>query len=144
MTHKISKDDEHIRPSGISDVTVEAAGKVSEGLETIEQARGHLYALHQLIGHADLMFDDAVDLLQRAGHAEQAAQLENDIIGRNVIHGRWTFQIVEDFDDNYYAAIKAFEKQLRDTLLEGRRHIYESEMKENRRTHGKRDHQARP
>ena len=43
---------------------VDAAGKMTEALETLERARGHLYAFHQLIGRADFLFDrmDSVGL----------------------------------------------------------------------------------
>ena len=58
---------EHTRPAGAGDDSVAAAGKVSEALETVERARGHLYAFHQLIGEADLELDDALELLRACG-----------------------------------------------------------------------------
>jgi hypothetical protein len=61
-----------------------------------------------------------------------------------VLPGRWTFQIVEEFDDTYYTPVVEAERRLRDELLQGRRHVYESEMKERRRTHGRAAHEARP
>jgi hypothetical protein len=39
---------------------------------------------------------------------------------------------------------RSFEREVRDELLEGRRHIFEAEMKEDRRTQGNPDHTARP
>ena len=45
---------QHRRPPGVNDATVEALGKVSEALEAVEAARGHLYAFHRLCGTADL------------------------------------------------------------------------------------------
>ena len=45
----------------LDDATVEALGKLSEALETVDQARGHLYGLHQLTGRADLLLQDAVE-----------------------------------------------------------------------------------
>ncbi|MFI5956571.1 hypothetical protein [Cryptosporangium sp. NPDC051539] len=137
-------DPAHERPEGVDDTTVEAVGKLSEALETIEQARGHLYAMHQLTGHADLMLDDAVESLRKAGHDRLADRVETELVGRNLLEGRWTFQIVEEFDDGYYAAFRGVEKDARDELLGGRRHVFESEMKERRRTHGRRHHEARP
>jgi hypothetical protein len=137
-------DAKHQRPAGADDDTVAAAGKISEALETIEQARGHLYALHQLIGHADLALDDAVGLLEKAGRKELADRVQTELIGRNVIEGRWTFQLVEEFDDGYYAFFKQVEAAARDELMGGRRHVFEAEMKERRRTHGRRHHEARP
>ncbi|GAB3231261.1 hypothetical protein RMN56_01025 [Micromonospora halotolerans] len=137
-------DQVHRRPAGVSDATVEALGKLSEALECVERARGHLYSLHQLIGHADLMLDDAVELFRSAGHPELAARVEEDLLGRNVIAGRWTFQIVEDFDDGYYALFRELDRRARDELVGGRRHLYEAEMKERRRSPGRPGHEARP
>ncbi|MGY0003188.1 hypothetical protein [Micromonospora sp. I033] len=137
-------DQAHRRPPGVSDATVEALGKLSEALECVERARGHLYSLHQLIGHADLMLDDAVALFRSAGHPELAGRIEEDLLGRNVIAGRWTFQIVEDFDDGYYALFRELDRRARDELVGGRRHLYEAEMKERRRSPGRPGHEARP
>jgi hypothetical protein len=137
-------DPNHQRPPGTSDATVEALGKLSEALEVIEHARGYLYAFHRLTGTADLAIGEAVDLLRDAGHPELAERIDQEIVGRNVIDGRWTFQIVEDYDDNYYAAVKAMEKSARDELVDGKRHLFEAEMKEDRRSRGRRHHEARP
>ncbi|MGY4909787.1 hypothetical protein [Micromonospora aurantiaca (nom. illeg.)] len=134
----------HRRPEGVSDATVEALGKLGEALECVERARGHLYELHQLIGHADLMLDDAVEMFRAAGHPALAERIDRELLGRNVIAGRWTFQIVEDFDDGYYALFRDLDRQARDELVEGRRHLYEAEMKERRRSRGMPGHEARP
>ena len=47
----------HCRPAGVTDETVEALGKLSEALETVERVRGHLYSMHQLTGKADFLLD---------------------------------------------------------------------------------------
>lgn len=127
-------DEDHRRPAGLDDVTVEALGSVSKSLETIERVRGHLYALHQLTGSADFELDRAVELLRKAGHEAWATRIESDLIGRNVLAGRWTYQIVEEFDDGYYTGFRDLEKALRDDLAQGRRHLYEAELKQHRRT----------
>ena len=135
---------EHQRPEGLDDATVEALGKLSEALEVVEDARGHLYGFHRLTGMADLALGEAVDLLRDAGHAELAEQVSTELVGRNVIEGRWTFQMVEEYDDGYYATFKRLEALARDDLAGGRRHLFEAEMKEDRRTHGRRHHEAVP
>ena len=132
------------RPDGVDDATVEAVGKLSEAFETIEEVRGRLYGLHRLTGSADLALGDAVDLLRKAGHRELADQLDRELVGRNVVVGRWTFQVVEDFEDGYYATWKRLEKQVRDELMQGRRHVFEAEMKAERRTEGEPGHEATP
>jgi hypothetical protein len=135
---------EHRRPAGTSDATVEALGKLSEALEAVEDARGHLYGFHRLTGTADLTLGEAVGQLRAAGHPELAEQIEAELVGRNVVEGRWTFQIVEEYDDGYYATFKRLEARARDELVGGRRHLFEAEMKEDRRTHGRRHHEATP
>ena len=124
----------HRRPDGLDDLTVEALGKLSEALETVERVRGHLYSMHQLTGKADFALDDAVSLFERAGHPRTADRRRRELIGRNVIPGHWTFQIVEEFDDGYYAEFRRIEKDARDELAEGRRHLYEAELKQQRHT----------
>lgn len=137
-------DPAHRRGCHDSDATVKALGRLSEALEAVEHARGLLYGFHRLTGTADLALGEAVDLLRDAGHGELAEDINQRIVGRNVISGRWTFQLVEDYDDGYYAEFKAAEKQARDILVEGKRHLFEAEMKEDRRTHGRAHHEALP
>ncbi len=52
------------------------------------------YSFHQLSGTADLTLGDAVAQLREAGHHELAKELDTELVGRNVLPGRWTFQIV--------------------------------------------------
>jgi hypothetical protein len=133
-----------LRPDGVDDATVEAVGAVSEALECVERARGDLYSFHQLMGHADLLLGEACDKLREAGHTAVADRLEAEVVGRNVLYGRWTFQIVEDFDDNYWSVFRDHERRVRDELRQGHRHVFEAQMKERRRTRGKPGHESRP
>ncbi len=135
---------DHRRPEGVSDETVEAVGSVSEALEWVERARGALYDFHQMMGRADLTLGEAADALRAAGHPDDADELERNVVGRNVLEGRWTFQIVEDFDDGYWTTVRDHERRIRERLMDGRRHVFEAEMKEDRRTHGRRGHESRP
>ena len=137
-------DDMRQRGAGIDEATVEAVGKVTEALEFVERARGHLYSLHQLIGHADLLLGKACDALVDAGHPEAAERLQTELIGRNVLQGRWTFQIVEEFDDGYWSEFREHERRLRTELQNGERHVFEAHMKEQRRTTSRPDHEANP
>jgi hypothetical protein len=137
-------DSVHQRPDGLDDVTVEALGKLSEALETVERVRGHLYSAHQLVGTADFALDEAVSLFMQAGHTETAERIQRELIGRNVIPGHWTFQIVEEFDDGYYSEFREVEREARERLAGGRRHLYEAQLKERRRTHGRPGHEALP
>jgi hypothetical protein len=128
----------------LDDTTVEGLGKLSEALETVEQARGLLYGFHQLTGKADLLLQDAVDLLRTAGHTDLAGDLDRDLVGRNVVADRWTFQIVEDYDANYWTVFRDLDARARNELADGDRHVYEARMKQRERTSGHPRHQAGP
>jgi hypothetical protein len=140
----LAGDPSHATPAGVDDATVDALGKLSEALETVEVARGHLYAFHQLTGSADMALQGAVDALRAAGHGELADRVDAELVGRNVIEGRWTFQIVEDYDDGYWSLFRDLERTARDQLAGGRRHLFEARLKQAGRTAGEPGHEATP
>ena len=140
----IHPDEQHRRPQGVDDATVAAMGKLSEAVEWIERARGRLFDFHQLIGRADLLLEEAVEMLDSAGHYHAADGLRTEIIGRNVLDGRWTFQMIDEFDELYYDPVRETEKRICSELMEGRRHVFEAELKERRRTRRRPGHESRP
>ena len=131
-------------PDGVSDQTVDALGKLSEALETCERARGHLYSFHQLTGSADIELGQAVTALREAGHDAIADRIDHELLGRNVLPGRWTFQIVEDYDDGYWSLFRELEQAARDELAGGVRHLYEARLKQDERSAGLPGHAAQP
>jgi hypothetical protein len=50
-----------------------------------------------------------------------------------VLEGRWTFEIVERFDDDYYDTARAEVAHLEQLLVAGRRHAHEEELRTARR-----------
>ena len=135
--------DDRTRPD-LDDTTVEALGKLSEALEVAEHARGLLYGFHRLTGTSDLTLQEAVELFRTAGHTALADDLERDLVGRNVIADRWTFQIVEDYDATYWTTFRAFDERARQELSGGDRHVFEARMKQRERTPGHPHHEAGP
>jgi hypothetical protein len=131
-------------PEGVTDATVEALGKLSEALETCERARGHLYTFHQLTGSSDIQLQGAVAALREAGHDEIADRIERDLVGRNVLPDRWTFQIMEEYDDTYWSLFREVERSTREELAGGVRHLYEARLKESERSAGREGHAAHP
>jgi len=117
------------RPAGMSDQTVAALGKLSEALEVIEVARGLLYQFHRMTGTADLTLQSAVDGLREAGQAELADEIDRALVGRDVLPGLWTFQIVEAYDRGYYQVFRDVEREARQRLGGVPTHVYEAEMK---------------
>jgi len=132
------------RPEGVDDDTVAAVGKLSEAMEWVERARGRLYDFHQMMGRADLLAGEAVEMLRAAGQPELADDVDEHLVGRNVLEGRWTFQVVEEYDATYYGVFRDALRHLEAELLGGWPHVFESEMKEDRRTPGERHHEHRP
>nr|WP_235498196.1 hypothetical protein [Frankia sp. R43] len=123
----------------LDEATVNATGRLSEALEWVERARGALYSFHQLSGRADIILGEALDALREAGHEQVAGEVRRELYGRNVLDGRWTFQIVEEYDDLYYRPFVATEERVRDQLTDGHRHVYEARMKARERTEAGRD-----
>jgi hypothetical protein len=118
----------------MNDATVEAVGKLSEAFEVVEDARGSLYRFHRLSGTADFTLGDAVRLLREAGHSELADRIDRELVGRNVLPGMWTFQVVEGYDDEYYSRFRDLVTEARETLAGGERHTYEARLKAQRHT----------
>lgn len=65
-------------------------------------------------------------------------------MGANILDGRWTFQIVEEFDNGFWSTARELNHTVRDELTAGRSHVYEAEMKERNRTSGRTGHEAKP
>jgi hypothetical protein len=135
---------EHRRPEGVTNATVEALGKLSAAIDHVEDARGHIYAFHRLMGSAESTLEEAEALIREAGHVEIADALDEGMLGRNPLPGMWSFQMVEAFDDGYYAEAKGIQQRAIDELMDGRRHVFEAEMKELRRTRDRVGHEAVP
>ena len=130
----MTREQERPGEDGFDDATVEAVGKLSEAFEVIEEARGSLYHFHRRSGTADFTLGEAVELLRKAGHTDLADRIDRELVGRNVLPGMWTFQVVEAYDDTYYSAFQRFVTEARDTLTGGERHTFEARLKAQRHT----------
>ncbi len=123
----------------LDDATAEAVGRLSEALEWVERARGALYEFHQLSGRADRTLTEAITGLEDAGHARIAGFVRGELYGRNVLDGRWTFQIVEEYDELYYRPFADVDEEVRRRLTGGMRHVHEARMKSRERARAGRD-----
>ena len=75
---------------------------------------------------------------------EIADRIQTELVGRNVLAGRWTFQIVEEYDDTYWTLFRDLERAARDELAGGVRHLYEARLKQSERSVGRPGHEAGP
>jgi hypothetical protein len=120
---------ERARVGRPDDATVEAVGELSKALEIVEAARGFLYQFHRMSGTADLTLQRAVGRLRAAGHAAIADEIEQVLVGRDVVDGRWTFELVDSYDEQYWSVFRATEESVRARLAGGVKHVFEAEMK---------------
>lgn len=132
-------DEDHQAPRGVTDATVEAVGKLGEYAEWVARARGRLYDFHQMMGHADALLGAAVDDMEAEGHDDVCDRLRRRLVGRNVIPGMWTFEVVEAFEATYHDVSTAMVEDVHQQLLDGRRHVHEARMKADRRRDGPAD-----
>jgi len=109
-----------------------AAARLGEALEYVERARGHLYDFHHHIGHADGMLDEVLTGLQKGGRGDLAALIRERVLGQDVLENRWTYQVVDEFDDGFYAAWREVVAQVRDEVPGGERHTWEAALRERR------------
>ncbi|MTD16391.1 hypothetical protein GIS00_20840 [Nakamurella sp. YIM 132087] len=113
-----------------------ALGELSAALEVVEEARGQLYGFHRKSGEADLALQGAVRSLRAAGHRELADEIDRVLVGRDTIAGRWTFQLVEDYDAGYWSVFREVERVAREQLAAGVPHVFEAEMKREEQRSG--------
>lgn len=118
----------HPVPDGVDAETVAALGELSAAFEVVEEARGHLYAFHRRSGTADLALQEALDHLRKAGHDEIADEIDQVLVGRDVLPGMWTFQIVEAYDRTYRDVWRAAVEKA-ERIAGGTPHVAESGMK---------------
>ncbi len=112
----------------MSDDVVAALGKLSEALEAVEHARGLLYGFHRLCGTADLTLQEAVEKFRKAGLDDLADEIEQCLVGRDILDGRWSFQVVEAYDSQYWSVFRDVEQEVR-KRMGADQHILEAEMK---------------
>lgn len=102
---------DHRRPDDVTDETVETLGKVSAALDHVEDARGHLFAFHRLVGSAKSTMEEAYDHLGDTGHDRLADDLDRDVL------------------DSFYARTRGLHQRALDELVETQQHVFEAEMK---------------
>lgn len=119
----------HPVPDGVSEATVEALGALSAAFEVLEEARGHLYAFHRRMGKADLELQQALEQLREAGHRALADEIDEVLVGRDVVPGLWTYQLVETYDRTYHDVWRAAVEKAERVAGGGASHLAESGMK---------------
>jgi hypothetical protein len=103
-----------------------ALHRLTLGTEWLHRAHGHLLAFHHSTGHAMDHVAAAEAHLREAGHDEFANAIRDEYLHSGVIDDdRWSYDVVEDFQDGVYTDLQRFESIVRDELADGQRHVSE-------------------
>jgi hypothetical protein len=104
----------------------EALHQVELGAEWLHRAHGHLVEFHHNTGHAMDHLAAAEAALREAGRTDLADALRDRYLPRGVIdEDRWSYDVVESFQEEFLADVTGFETRAREEIADGRRHVAE-------------------
>ena len=113
----------------IDDATLEAAHRLEVAAEWIERSFGALLDAHHAAGHGQEMLLAAAHQLQDAGHGALADLVWSEAACKDAAHGRWTYQVVDEFRAHFLEPTRRVDERVRRELTGGVRHRYEAWMK---------------
>ncbi|WP_276300017.1 hypothetical protein [Halorussus lipolyticus] len=111
--------------AGLSDEEVSALHEAELGIEWLHRAHGHLVEFHHATGHAMDHLADAEQRLRDAGHDGLADRLRDDLLPRGVVGDTWSYGVLEAFQDGPLDDATTFEREAREDLVDGERHVAE-------------------
>lgn len=103
--------------------TLQANHELLSAYEYVIRARGALYEFHHLIAQADSLFESAAKHLNEVGHPECAGYVQR-VVGRDVLPGLRTHELVEGFDDSYWRDANDAENEVRKRIMHNVRHSH--------------------
>lgn len=112
--------------SELSDTERSALHEVELGIEWLHRAHGALIEFHHNTGHAMDHFARAEVLFRESGEPALADALRDEHLPRGVVDGdRWSYDLLEDFQEGFLPEMVDFEEIARRTISDGRRHVTE-------------------
>jgi hypothetical protein len=124
----------------LTDGEVRAIHRVELGIEWLHRAHGSLLEFHHNTGHAMEHFADAEALLREHGHEDLADEIRDQYLPRGVVDGgRWSYDVVESFQEDMLEDLTAFEKRTRQEVADGRRHVAERSQEREWKRRAQRD-----
>jgi hypothetical protein len=116
----------------LTEAEIEALHRLELGIEWLRRGHGHLIQFHHATGHAMDHLDAAERLLRRSGHDDLANALRDEHLPRGVIDsGRWSYDVLESFEEEFLSEVAEFEHEARDELAGGARHVAERRQERN-------------
>ncbi|MFB6179619.1 MAG: hypothetical protein ABEI77_07850 [Halorientalis sp.] len=118
--------DDTTAPTALDDRERAPLHQVELGLEWLQRAHGNLVEFHHNTGHAMDHLADAETELRACGFEDLADTLRDEFLPRGVIdEDRWSYDVLECFQEDFLTDIEAFETEARETVADGQRHVAE-------------------
>ena len=108
----------------------EALHELQLGIENVYQGYGNLLDFHHAIGRGMDHLRDAEEILREAGHEERADMLRDEALPTGIIGGKWTYELVESFEQEFLSEVSGFEQEVREDLADGKGHITERQQQQ--------------
>ncbi|MFD1587747.1 hypothetical protein ACFR9U_12195 [Halorientalis brevis] len=136
----MDEDEQTDAAAALTEQEREALHQVELGLEWLQRAHGHLIEFHHNTGHAMDHLADAETMLRECGYEELANALRDQYLPRGVIdEDRWSYDVLECFQEDILADIRTFETETREAVADGQRHVAERTQKWEWRERARRD-----
>jgi hypothetical protein len=116
------------RAAGVPQASLQAVHQVEVAAEWVERAFGSLLDAHHETGHAQELLLEAADALSAAGH-EALARDARAVAARDAVHGRWTYQVVDEYRSHLLGPVRALDAEVRGEITGGVRHCHEARQK---------------
>lgn len=132
----------------VSQCEREALHQVELGIENLHRAHGHLVTFHHNTGRAMDHLASAEDLLRECDYDDLADELRDEYLPRGVVAertaddplaGRWSYELLEDFQDVFLADIVSFGETVTDEVADGLRHAAERKQEHDWKQRARRD-----
>jgi len=112
----------------LSEGEMEAVHSVELATEWLQRAHGEFLELHHKTGHAMDRLDEAETQLRDCGHDELADLLRRELLAAGVIDGRWTYDLLEEFEEEFLSDMTDFKRQVCNQVADGQRHVPERQQ----------------
>lgn len=113
----------------ISDEELEALHEVELGLEWLQRAQGCLIEFHHATGHGMDHLAEAEAVLEAAGRDDLADAIRNGLLPHGVVdRDRWSYDVLENFQETLLLETVALEQRVRQELADGQRHVRERQQ----------------
>ncbi|PCR91269.1 hypothetical protein [Natrinema ejinorense] len=110
----------------LSDAEFDALHEVELGLEWVQRAQGSLLEFHHATGHGMDHLYRAEELLRATGHDELADAVRTELLPHGVVdEDRWSYDVLENFQESLLAETRSLERRVRRELADGQRHVRE-------------------